>query len=176
MSPLARRALPALALLLVAACQKRGPTYRQYVDSFIGKSQAELIAAWGQPLISFPSENGGTVMRFLQDMRDERFSGRFNCETSFVLDSGGIVRSASYSIRLYGEQLAFELAKGWVHLHQWFFSTSLAHEGDRGWAFTAEVLAEYREPAALTRLYGDTSARGRQRIDALRRLRPLRAP
>ena len=87
-----------------------------------------------------------------------------------------LVRSASYIIRLYGEQLAFELAKGWVHWHQWFLSTSLAHEGDRGWAFTAEVLAEYREPAALTMLYGETSAPGRQRIDALRRLRPVRAP
>ena len=84
------------------------------------------------------------------------------------------MRSASYSIRLYGEQLAFELAKWWVHKHQWFLSTSLAHEGDRGWAFTEEVLAEYREPAAIAVLFRETSERGRQRIDAMRRLRPQR--
>lgn len=86
----------------------------------------------------------------------------------------GVTRSASWSISMYGEEASLTMAKAWVHLHEWFFRTCQAHRGDSSWDFCDEVLEQYEELPALVELYGVGSQRCKDRIDAMRRIRPRR--
>lgn len=86
----------------------------------------------------------------------------------------GLVRSASFAISIYGEQGAAILARSWVAFHEWSFQTYMMHAGEAGWSFTPEVLAEYQEPPELEGLMASGNARVRNRIAALRQIKPRR--
>src|SRR4051812_29982387 len=89
------RLLAAAALLLLVACGTQAK-YRTYVDSFIGKNADQLYATWGAPLRSAPTPDGGQVVSFLTNVQSRRGFGAEGCETSFILDRGGMVRQASF--------------------------------------------------------------------------------
>ena len=94
-----RQLLPCV-LLLFAACATEGK-YRGYVDGFVGQSTNQLYAAWGAPLRSAPTPDGGQVVGFLSNVQSGRGFGGAGfgvaaCETSFILDRAGTVRQASY--------------------------------------------------------------------------------
>jgi hypothetical protein len=89
------RLLTAAVLLLMAACATQAK-YRTYVDGFIGKNADQLYATWGAPLRSAPTPDGGQVVSFLTNVQSGRGFGVAGCETSFILDRGGMVRQASF--------------------------------------------------------------------------------
>jgi len=84
-----------LVLAGLAACKT--VDWKTYTQGFVGKPVAHMTAALGQPVMAIPGGDGGQVLTFLQDTRDERFSGRYNCQTTAQVDAGGIVRQVSYT-------------------------------------------------------------------------------
>jgi hypothetical protein len=89
------RLLTAAALLLMVACATQAK-YRTYVDGFIGQNAEQLYATWGAPLRSAPTPDGGQVVSFLTNVQSGRGFGVAGCETSFILDRGGMVHQASF--------------------------------------------------------------------------------
>ena len=53
----------------------------------------------------------------------------------------GLTRSASFSIRLYGEETAFQLARCWVHVHEWMYGVCLEFGSGPAWNVANEIRA-----------------------------------
>ena len=66
------------------------------------------------------------------------------------------------------------MATSWCRLMDWFYRTYDAHRGEPGWSFTEEVVAHYVEADDLQELYDGSGDRVRDRISAIRALRPRR--
>jgi hypothetical protein len=86
-------------LLLCAACGTQAK-YQQYVNGFVGKNTDQLYAVWGAPVRAAPLPDGGQFVSFLSNVQaGGGYRGGFGvaaCETSFMLDRGGIVRQATF--------------------------------------------------------------------------------
>ncbi|WP_431268070.1 hypothetical protein [Dankookia sp. P2] len=82
-------------LLLLAACSTQAD-YQKYVDGFVGQNANQLYAVWGAPVRSAPLPDGGQVVSFLSNVQSGRGFGVTGCETTFILDRGGIVRQATF--------------------------------------------------------------------------------
>jgi len=89
------RLLAVAALLLMVACATEAK-YRTYVDGFVGQTADQLYAVWGAPVRSAPTPDGGQVVSFITNVQGGRGFGVAGCETSFILDRGGMVRQASF--------------------------------------------------------------------------------
>ena len=86
----------AIAMALACAACATEANYRQYVDGFVGQSASQLYAVWGAPVRSGALPDGGQAVSFLSNVQGGRGFGVTGCETTFILDRGGVVRQGSF--------------------------------------------------------------------------------
>lgn len=85
----------------------------------------------------------------------------------------GLVKSASFSIRLYSEAHAQQLAEAWCRLHQsWYNVWQGRGEADEAFVFSAADLANIPPPPALAALVENGNPKAQARASAMRALRP----
>lgn len=92
-----------MALLFLAACATEA-VYTQNIRSWVGKSQANLLAVWGEPTKIEDSDGTRTVIYDSSRTSDDQSRvtakpgaapvGPLRCETKFFIENGMIVRFA----------------------------------------------------------------------------------
>ena len=148
----------------------------EVMDALLAK-RLELAGAAPEPAVNFRWQlRGGSWTAAHRGMSFDSFMAsaiKGGLAEQWCID-WGLTRSGSFAIALYGEDGAHTMAKHWVALHEWFYLTGLAHEAEPAWTFSAMVVAEFEEAPEVGALFDASCARVRDRISALRRLRPVR--
>ena len=82
-----------LAASALAACtvQPKSPTYDAIIGNYIGKTEAELVSAWGIPQKTHQLSAGGQVLEYVRDS-----NGIAVCTTRFTVDKTGRVSKTWY--------------------------------------------------------------------------------
>ena len=75
-----------ISLLLVASCATEAE-YRRYLNSYIGMSEDDLIAAKGIPTKKYKTENR-KFLDYKSSYYDHTAHQKFYCNTTFVLEKG----------------------------------------------------------------------------------------
>ena len=160
---------------------------RESVEAEEGTADDVMDELYAKRLSLAEGEGCGDANNFVWQLRGGRFTSAktgmtFDCFASSAKKgmpsdwclAWGLTRSASFSIRLYGEETAFQLVRCWVHVHEWMYGVCLEFDSDPAWNFTHEVRARYEEPEVIRELYLHGSAACRARIDRMRALLPAR--
>ena len=97
------RAALLVSLSLLAACAT-GAVYTQNIRSWVGKSQENLMAVWGEPTKIEDSDGTRTVTYISSRTSDDQPrvttkpgatpAGPLQCETQFFIENGTVVRFA----------------------------------------------------------------------------------
>ena len=97
------RAALLVSLSLLAACAT-GAIYTQNIRSWVGKSQENLMAVWGEPTKIEDSDGTRTVTYISSRTSDDQPrvttkpgatpAGPLQCETQFFIENGTVVRFA----------------------------------------------------------------------------------
>lgn len=81
-----QRIVTGSALLTAAACVTRTSTV---MNSWLGKSETDLVSSWGAPERSLNLTDGGKVLTWTKDR--EAAGIRFHCEYTFTVSPLGSV-------------------------------------------------------------------------------------
>lgn len=90
----------------------------------------------------------------------------------FVQCYGSLQRSASWSIRLYGEEQCLVMAKAWIHRMYHFFILWLEGHADETMKFSASDVDSYREPTVFAELATSADEVLQKRVRQIRSIVP----
>ena len=89
----AHTACAVAALVVLTACTPPppGPTYAEYVESWMKETETSLVSAWGIPEKTHALETGGRIVEFTRKQ-----TGKIVCTTRFTINEYGRIMKYWY--------------------------------------------------------------------------------
>ena len=89
----AHAACAVAALVVLAACTPPppGPTYAEYMESWMKDTEISLVSSWGLPEKTHSLETGGRIVEFRR-----KLEGKIVCTTRFTINEYGRIMKYWY--------------------------------------------------------------------------------